>query len=166
MKGDRTPRGFEHVGKTVCCGKANRSKKEHGEPEEEEGMEDEAPYSEGNVSGYARRQRGWWKRGVVQTKLNTVFYIHDVENLRDTKRLVLLIGYHWIRVVFHVFQLLVSATMDSVAAAFQETSTTFEDITTKLLREVLCEENARRPHRARAQPKRWRADQDDSCSLV
>jgi len=72
MKGDRTPRGFEHVGKTVCCGKANRSKKEHGEPEEEEGMEDEAPYSEGNVSGYARRQRGWWKRGVVETELNTV----------------------------------------------------------------------------------------------
>ena len=72
MKGDRTTRGFEHVGKTVFCGKANRSKKEHGEPEEEEGMEDEAPYSEGNVSGYARRQRGWWKRGVVETKLNTV----------------------------------------------------------------------------------------------
>jgi hypothetical protein len=63
-------------------------------------------------------------------------YLVIVENLRDSKRLVLLIGYHGIRVVFHVFQLLVSATMDSVAAAFEETSTTFEDVTTKLLREV------------------------------
>lgn len=59
-----------------------------------------------------------------------------VENLRDSKRLVLLIGYHGVRVVFHAFQLLVSATMDSVAAAFDASSTTFEDITTKLLREV------------------------------
>jgi hypothetical protein len=32
MKGDRTPRGFEHVGNAVYCGKANRSKKERGEP--------------------------------------------------------------------------------------------------------------------------------------
>jgi hypothetical protein len=30
MKGDCTPRGFEHVGKTVFCGKANRSKKSKG----------------------------------------------------------------------------------------------------------------------------------------
>jgi len=72
MKGDCTPRGFEHVGKTVFCGKAKRSKKEQGEPEAEEGMEDKAPKSEVNVSGRARRQRGWWKRGVMETKLNTV----------------------------------------------------------------------------------------------
>jgi hypothetical protein len=43
MKGDCTPRGFEHVGKTVFCGKANRSKKEHREPKAEEGLEDEDP---------------------------------------------------------------------------------------------------------------------------
>jgi len=61
-KGDGTLRGLEHVGKTVFCGKAERSKKEHGEPEAEEVMEDEAPNSEVNVSGRARRQRGWWKR--------------------------------------------------------------------------------------------------------
>jgi hypothetical protein len=75
MKGDCTPRGFEHVGKTVFCGKVNRSKKEQGEPEAEEGMENEAPNSEVNVSGRAscaRRQRGWWKLGVVEAKLNTV----------------------------------------------------------------------------------------------
>ena len=71
-KGDCTPRGCEHVGKTVFCGKANRSKKEQGEPEAEEGMEDEVPNSEVNMSGRACRQRGWWKRGVVETKLNTV----------------------------------------------------------------------------------------------
>ena len=59
MKGDRTPRGFKLVGKTVFCGKANQSKKEHGEPEAEEGMEDEAPNIQVNVSGRARRQRGW-----------------------------------------------------------------------------------------------------------
>ena len=38
MKGDCTPIGFEHVGKTVFCGKANRSKKEQEEPEAEEVM--------------------------------------------------------------------------------------------------------------------------------
>ena len=38
-------------------------------------MEEAAPNTEVNVSGRARRQRGWWKRGVVQTKLNTVFYM-------------------------------------------------------------------------------------------
>jgi hypothetical protein len=37
-------------------------------------MEDESPNSEVDVSGRARRQKGWWKekRGVVETKLNTV----------------------------------------------------------------------------------------------
>ena len=67
-----SPRGLEHVGKTVLYGKANRSKKEHWEAEAEEGMEDEALNSEVKVSGCARRPRGWWKRGVVETKLNTV----------------------------------------------------------------------------------------------
>ena len=58
MKGDCTPKGFEHVGKTDFCGKANRGKEEQGKPEAEEGMEDEAPNSEVNVSGRARRHRG------------------------------------------------------------------------------------------------------------
>ncbi len=67
------------MGMTVFCGKAERSKKEHGEPEAEEVIEDEAPNSEVNVSGRARRQRGWWKRGVLETKLNTVNMPNDFE---------------------------------------------------------------------------------------
>jgi hypothetical protein len=39
--------------------------------EADEGMEDEAPDGEADVSGRARRQRGW-KRGVVETKMITV----------------------------------------------------------------------------------------------
>ncbi len=65
MKGDCTPRGGEHVGKTVFCRKADQSKEEQGNPEADEEMEDEAPNIEVNVSGRARRQKGWWKRGVV-----------------------------------------------------------------------------------------------------
>ena len=42
MKGDCTPKGFEHVGKTDLCGKANRGNEEQGKPEAEEGREDEA----------------------------------------------------------------------------------------------------------------------------
>jgi hypothetical protein len=87
-KGERTPRGFEHVGKTLFCGKANRIKKEQGEPEAEEGMEDAAPNSEVfffvNVRGRARRQRGWWKRGVVETKLNTVNMTKGVTSQQGT----------------------------------------------------------------------------------
>ena len=37
-EGGCTPTGFEHVGKFVFCGKAKRSKKEHGEPEAKERM--------------------------------------------------------------------------------------------------------------------------------
>ena len=48
---------FEHVGKNVFCGKAKRSKREQGEPETEEGLEDEAPNSEVNVRGRARRSK-------------------------------------------------------------------------------------------------------------
>jgi hypothetical protein len=74
------------VGKTVFCGKARRSKKEQGEPEAEEGMEDEAPNSEVNVRGRARRQRGWWKRGVVEKKMNTVHrtaWVHKESDIMD-----------------------------------------------------------------------------------
>ena len=57
-EGDCSPRRFEHVGKTVFCGKANRSKKVQGEPVAEEGMEEEAPNSEVNVSGRASGKKG------------------------------------------------------------------------------------------------------------
>ena len=61
MKEDCAPRGFEHVGKNVFCGKANRSKKEQGEPKAEEGLEDEAPYSDVNPSGRALKLQGAWE---------------------------------------------------------------------------------------------------------
>jgi hypothetical protein len=35
-------------------------------------MEEEGSGNEVNVSGRARRQRGWWKRGDIEIKLNTV----------------------------------------------------------------------------------------------
>jgi ribonuclease HI len=35
-------------------------------------MENETPNSDVNLSGRVRRHKGWWKRGVVETKLNTV----------------------------------------------------------------------------------------------
>jgi hypothetical protein len=39
MKGDRTIRGFEHVGNAIFCGKVKRNKKEQGKPEaEDEGV--------------------------------------------------------------------------------------------------------------------------------
>jgi hypothetical protein len=73
MKGDCTPRGFEHVGKTVY----------------------EAPNSEVNVSGRTRSQRGWWKRGVVETKLNTVnltAWVHKECDIKDEDALIRLQG--------------------------------------------------------------------------
>ena len=60
------------MGKTFLCGRAKRSKKEQGVPEAEEGMEDQAPNDQVDLSGGAHRQRGWWKRGIVETKINTV----------------------------------------------------------------------------------------------
>ena len=72
MKGDRTPRGFEHVGKAIFCGKVKRNKKEQGEPEAEDETEEDAPDKEVNENGHACRQKGWWKRRDVEAKLNTV----------------------------------------------------------------------------------------------
>jgi hypothetical protein len=72
MKGDRTPRGFEHAGKAIFCGKVKCSKKEEGENEAEDEIEKDAPGNEVDESGRACRQKGWWKRGDVEAKLNTV----------------------------------------------------------------------------------------------
>jgi hypothetical protein len=94
IKGDCTPRGFEHLGKTVFCGKANQSKKEQGEPKAEEGIEDEAPNNV-NPIGRARRQKGWWKRGVVETKLKTVnmtVWVHNECDIMDEDALLRLQG--------------------------------------------------------------------------
>jgi hypothetical protein len=72
MKGDHTSRGFEHVGKAIFCGKVKWNKKEQGEPEAEDETEKDAPDNEVNKNGHSCRQKGWWKRGDVEAKLNTV----------------------------------------------------------------------------------------------
>ena len=75
--------------------KLNEARKRQGEPEAEEGMEDEAPNSEVNVSGRAHRQKGWWKRGVVETKLNTVnmtAWVHKECDIMDQDALCELQG--------------------------------------------------------------------------
>ena len=72
MKGDCTPRGFEYVGKAIFCGKVKWRKKEHETPEAEDKTEKDAPDNEVDESGRACRQKGWWKRGDVEAKLNTV----------------------------------------------------------------------------------------------
>jgi hypothetical protein len=54
-------------------------------------MEDETPNSEVNVSGRARRQRGLWKRGVVETKLNRVnitAWVHKECDIMDEDALL------------------------------------------------------------------------------
>jgi hypothetical protein len=72
IKGDHTPREFEQAGKIFFCGKANCKMKEQGGQEAEEEKEEEGSGNKVNVGGRARRQRGWWKRGDIETKLNTV----------------------------------------------------------------------------------------------
>ena len=72
MKGDCTLRGFEHVGKAIFCGKVKRRKKEHEAPGAEDEAENDASDNEVGGGGRACRQKGWWKRGDVEAKLNTV----------------------------------------------------------------------------------------------
>jgi hypothetical protein len=72
MKGDCTLRGFEHVGKAIFCGKVKRGKKEHETPGAEDETENDAADDGVEGSGRACRQKGWWKRGDVEAKLNTV----------------------------------------------------------------------------------------------
>ena len=72
MKGDGTLRGFEHVGKAIFCGKAKRRKKEHEAPGAEDEAENDASDIEVSGGGCVCRQKGWWKCGDVEAKLNTV----------------------------------------------------------------------------------------------
>ena len=65
-------RGFEHVGKAIFCGKVKRGEKEHGAPAAEDETENDAADDGVEGSGRACRQKGWWKRGDVEAKLNTV----------------------------------------------------------------------------------------------
>ena len=55
----------------------------------------EASYSDVNPSGRARRQKGWWKRGVVETKLNMVnmtAWVHKECDIMDEDALLRLQG--------------------------------------------------------------------------
>jgi hypothetical protein len=66
-----------------------------GEPKAEEGLEDEAPYSDVNPSRRARRQKGWSKRVVVETKLNAVnmtAWVHKECDIMDEDALLRLQG--------------------------------------------------------------------------
>jgi len=72
MKRDCTLRWFEHVGKAIFCGKVKRRKKEHEAPGAEDEAENDASDDGVEGSGRASRQKGWWKRGDVEAKLNTV----------------------------------------------------------------------------------------------
>ena len=49
-----------------------RKKKEHEAPGAEDETENDVPDDEVEGSGRASRQKGWWKRGNVEAKLNTV----------------------------------------------------------------------------------------------
>jgi hypothetical protein len=60
------------VGKVIFCGKMKRGRTEQKEPEAKEETEDDAPDAEVDANGRACRQKGWWKRGDVETMLNTV----------------------------------------------------------------------------------------------
>jgi hypothetical protein len=67
MKGDRTPRGFEHAGKAIICGKVKRSKKEQGENEAEDEIEEDAPGNKVDESDAPASRKGggsvgMWKR--------------------------------------------------------------------------------------------------------
>jgi ribonuclease HI len=72
VKGDCTLRGFEQEGKAIFQGKVKRKKKEHEAARTEDETENDAPDDEVEGGGRACRQKGWWKRGDVEAKLNTV----------------------------------------------------------------------------------------------
>jgi len=58
--------------KAIFLGKVKRKKKEHEEARTEDETENDAPDDEVEGGGRACRQKGWWKRGDVEAKLNTV----------------------------------------------------------------------------------------------
>jgi hypothetical protein len=70
-KGDCKLRGFEQEEKAIVCGKVKRKKKEHEALGEEDEIESEVPDDEVEGCGRASRQKGWWKRGDVEAKLNS-----------------------------------------------------------------------------------------------
>ena len=59
-------------GKAVFQGKVKRKKEGQGRGETNDETENDAPEDEIEGGGRACKQKGWWKRGGVETKLNTV----------------------------------------------------------------------------------------------
>ena len=96
MIGDRTPRGFEHVGKTVFCGQVKRSKQEQGDPEAEDEMEDDAPSSQPTLVVIYRAFILFWLHNHIihiykkilfpakfskrQRNFSVVFLLHNLHN--------------------------------------------------------------------------------------
>ena len=69
--------------------------KEQGGQEAEEEMEEEGSGNKVNVGGRARSQRGWWKRGDIETKLNTVnmtAWVHKECDIMDEDPLLRIQG--------------------------------------------------------------------------
>jgi ribonuclease HI len=60
------------VRKAIFCGTVKLREKEHESPEAEDETETDAPDNKVHESGRACRQKGWWKRGDVEAKLNIV----------------------------------------------------------------------------------------------
>ncbi len=71
-KGDCKLRGFEQEGKAVFQGKVKRKKKAHETARTKDEAENDDPEDEVEGGGRACRQKGWWKCGDVEAKLNTV----------------------------------------------------------------------------------------------
>ena len=65
-------KGVRARGESHLPWKVKRRKKEHEAPGAEDETEEDAPDDEVDESGRACKQKGWWKRGDVEAKLNTV----------------------------------------------------------------------------------------------
>lgn len=61
-----------------------------------------------------------------------------VEQLREGKRMLVLVGYHYYRVQFYLVQLLVSALVDSAAAVASASTDTLGRVADSLLREIMA----------------------------
>jgi hypothetical protein len=81
------------VGKAIFCGKVKRRKKEHESPGAGDEAENDVSDNEVDGSGRACRQKGWWKCGDVEAKLNTVnmtVWVHKACDIIEEERRPLL----------------------------------------------------------------------------
>jgi hypothetical protein len=92
--------------------------------------ETDAPVTEQRQANYAMMGR------CASVHIEPMLVI--VEQLREGKRILLLIAYHFYRVQFHLVQLLVSATTDTAAAVASAGTDTLGRVADSLLREVMA----------------------------